>query len=271
MILFLGTCLLVALIVFVCQWRLIPVSTGLLLLDGLLFAALFGLISVLLWYVVHFADLSGTNKTQKIINYSALIVLILVAWIGTGYLLIMLFFPEDVFYALTKGIPMKVVLGIFVYTSNIRLYLKAPQQEDLFEDNPEYSKDKPELHQSGVANSDENPVSTRKWFEKISVKVGQKIHVIPTSEMIFLQAEGDYVIIHTALNHFIKEQTMKYFEENLSPEKYVRIHRSTIVNIDVISRIELYEKQNYRITLKSGHQLKASASGYKLLKNTLKI
>jgi len=94
---------------------------------------------------------------------------------------------------------------------------------------------------------------------------------VQVSDILYLQAEGDYVMIHTAEGKYLKEQTMKYFEENLPAERFVRIHRSCIVHADCISKIELYEKQNYRITLKSGQQLKASSTGYKQLKAALKL
>lgn len=111
----------------------------------------------------------------------------------------------------------------------------------------------------------------RELLSTISVKTGQKIQMISMSDVLYFQAEGDYVLIQTVDGRFLKEQTMKYFEENLSPESFVRIHRSCIVHVEFISRIELYEKQNYRITLKTGHQLKASQTGYRLLKQTLKL
>jgi len=66
----------------------------------------------------------------------------------------------------------------------------------------------------------------------------------------------------------MKEQTMKFFEQNL-PTHFVRIHRSYIINTDNISRIELYGKENYNIHLKNGVSLRASIGGYKLLKERL--
>ena len=62
---------------------------------------------------------------------------------------------------------------------------------------------------------------------------------------------------------------MKYFEEHLPGDRFVRIHRSFIVNIACIAGIELYEKDTHLITLKSGDKLRASAEGYKRLKNLI--
>ncbi|MBP7274394.1 MAG: LytTR family transcriptional regulator DNA-binding domain-containing protein, partial [Saprospiraceae bacterium] len=84
-------------------------------------------------------------------------------------------------------------------------------------------------------------------------------------------AESDYVQVITEKGKYLKEQTMKYFEENLLPTKFIRVHRSYIVNVEAISRIELYEKQTQLVTLKNGMQIRMSQSGYKLLKNILKL
>jgi hypothetical protein len=270
LILFLGTCLLIGLGLTFCQYGLVPVSTDTLLLDGVVFGALFGVLSFLLWYIVGFADLSGDHSLQKVINYSALLALVLIAWLGVGYLLLFLIFTPDTFSVLTESLPLRAIYGLLVFITVIRIYMNnLPLEESLEYEPLEPQKQKALMPE--VAEIQENSAVPKKWLEKISVKTGQKIHLVAISDILFLQAEGDYVMIHTATGRFIKEQTMKYFEENLPPNKFVRIHRSCIVNIDCISRIELYEKQNYHITLKSGHQLKVSATGYKLLKNALAL
>ncbi|MDR1503967.1 MAG: LytTR family transcriptional regulator, partial [Prevotella sp.] len=83
------------------------------------------------------------------------------------------------------------------------------------------------------------------------------------------QAEGDYVMIHSTKGKFLKEQTMKSFESGLPQDKFVRVHRSSIVNIEFISQIELYDKQSQLLKLKNGGQVRISLSGYKALKKTL--
>jgi len=106
-------------------------------------------------------------------------------------------------------------------------------------------------------------------LQRIAVKTRHKVHVLGVNEIIYLEAEGDYVMIHTKDGNFLKEKTMKYFESHLDPEKFIRIHRSFIVNAEVIERIELYDKESYSVLLKNGSNLKASSSGYKLLKQIL--
>jgi DNA-binding LytR/AlgR family response regulator len=77
--------------------------------------------------------------------------------------------------------------------------------------------------------------------------------------------------IHTAQGKYLKEKTMKFFETHLDPGQFVRIHRSVIVNVTQISRVELYDKEQYAVLLKNGDKLKASSTGYKALKQILNL
>ncbi len=106
--------------------------------------------------------------------------------------------------------------------------------------------------------------------ENISVKEGNKMHIVRAERLHYVQAYGDYVMLFTENGKFIKEDTMKHFETTL-PEYFVRIHRSAIVNTRTIVRTELYGKESYTIYLSSGVTLRASASGYRLLKEKLSL
>jgi hypothetical protein len=104
---------------------------------------------------------------------------------------------------------------------------------------------------------------------RISVKDGLRIHLVPLDELLYIQASGDYVTLFTATRQYVKEQTMKYFDTHLPPSIFVRIHRSTIVNSHHILRVELFGKESYCVKLKNGTSLRASNSGYKLLRERL--
>ena len=106
-------------------------------------------------------------------------------------------------------------------------------------------------------------------LSRIAVKDRQQIHVIPVNDIDYLEADGDYVKLHTGKKAYLKEKTMKFFEENLPAQQFIRIHRSYIVNVNEVAKIELYEKETYRVHLKNGEQLKASSKGYKALKATV--
>jgi len=109
------------------------------------------------------------------------------------------------------------------------------------------------------------------WLERISVKAGGRIHIIYVKDLYCIEACGDYANLFTHEGQYVKEQTMKYFETHLPPLTFVRIHRSAIVNIDHILRVELFGKESWQVRLRNGHSLKVSLAGYKLLKERLNL
>jgi two-component system LytT family response regulator len=78
-------------------------------------------------------------------------------------------------------------------------------------------------------------------------------------------------MIHTTEARHLKEKTMKYFETHLDPGQFIRIHRSTIANAKFIERLEYYDKETYVVLMKNGAKLRASTSGYKVLKQALNL
>lgn len=112
----------------------------------------------------------------------------------------------------------------------------------------------------------ENPA-----LDRIPVKDGSRIHIIHLDELLYIQACGDYVTLFTTSGQYLKEQTMKYFEQHLPPAVFIRIHRSCIVNTEQIVRVELFGKETYQVRLKNGDYLRVSNTGYKLLKEHLSL
>jgi len=106
-------------------------------------------------------------------------------------------------------------------------------------------------------------------LHRVVIKKSDKIHVISTSDICYLEAQDDYVMIYTDDGRYLKQQTMKYFENHLDPEQFIRVHRSYIANISCIERIEPYEKTNYILILRDGNKVPVSRSGMQVLKNNL--
>ncbi|MEO5998112.1 MAG: LytTR family DNA-binding domain-containing protein, partial [Chitinophagaceae bacterium] len=79
----------------------------------------------------------------------------------------------------------------------------------------------------------------------------------------------DFVKIHTQNGSFLKNKTMNHFEKVLEAQQFARIHRSYIVNIQHITRIDPYEKDSHLAVLKSGSSIPVSKSGYAKLKTVL--
>lgn len=105
--------------------------------------------------------------------------------------------------------------------------------------------------------------------DRIVVKTGSKIKIIPALDIQYLEAADEYVKIHTADGYFLKKKTMNFFEGSLDPRLFVRSHRSFIVNVQEITRIEPYEKDNYVAVLKTGAQVPVSRTGYVKLREVL--
>ena len=105
--------------------------------------------------------------------------------------------------------------------------------------------------------------------ERVVVKTGTKIKIIPVSDIIFLAADDDYVKIHTPEGSFLKNKTMAHFEKLLGENHFVRVHRSYIVRIDEITRIDPYEKDSHLAILKSGEKIPVSKTGYPKLRQVL--
>ena len=106
---------------------------------------------------------------------------------------------------------------------------------------------------------------------RIVVKENGKIKIIPVAQIHYLEAADDYIKIHTADGFFLKKKTMQYFEDSLSLQEFVRVHRSYIINTQLISRIDLHEKESYTLLLITGTRIPVSKTGYSKLKIVLGI
>jgi DNA-binding LytR/AlgR family response regulator len=135
----------------------------------------------------------------------------------------------------------------------------------------EYETQREEIKEEKGNIEEKDLPQDKEYLERISVKTGQKLDVLMIKDIMFLQSNGDYVSIYSRENVYLKEQTMKYFEKNLPPKQFIRIHRSYIVNIDFISSIQSYKKNQFIVKLNNNYELKASQTGYKLLKEILSI
>jgi two-component system, LytTR family, response regulator len=107
--------------------------------------------------------------------------------------------------------------------------------------------------------------------ERIVVKTGTKVKIIPVNDVEYLEADDDYVSVHTPEGSFLKNKTMGFFEQTLDPSQFVRVHRSYIIKIQNITRIDPYEKDAHLAILKSGAKIPVSKTGYVKLKQVLGI
>ncbi len=106
-------------------------------------------------------------------------------------------------------------------------------------------------------------------IERIVVRDGSKVHIIPIAKLDYVEAQDDYAALHSEQKSYLKQQTIASLETRLDPLRFVRIHRSYIVNLERIARIEPYAKDSRVAVLRDGTQLPVSRSGYAKLKELL--
>jgi two-component system LytT family response regulator len=106
---------------------------------------------------------------------------------------------------------------------------------------------------------------------RVVVKKGQNIVVLPVQRIHYFEAFDDYVKIYTTEGFYLKKKTMSYFEKTLDAAQFVRVHRSYLLNLQELTRIEPMEKDNHVALLKSGCRIPLSQAGYAKLKGVLGI
>ena len=242
---------------------LVTLPFWIVLVNGVIDAGIFGLIGILLWSVVKYGNFEALTIYQRLVNNIALALLSIASWLGCGYGIFYLIFGSELSSQLIPVMPVFGFIGLLIYMLIMQRFRIAMFQTNQLDETNEVSVVTEDLKSVKEIQSE--------IIERIAVKSGTKIHVVLIPEILYLQADGDYVQIFTEQGKFLKEQTMKYFEEHLPENQFVRVHRSVIVNVEMISRIELYEKQNQLLTLKNGQQIKTSPGGYKALRAVLNL
>ena len=107
------------------------------------------------------------------------------------------------------------------------------------------------------------------YVERIVVKDGSRVHVIPVGRLDFAEAQDDYVSLRSEKKNYLKQQTISSLEASLDPARFVRVHRSFIVNLERIAKIEPYTKDARLALLADGSQVPVSRAGYARLKELL--
>lgn len=158
--------------------------------------------------------------------------------------------------------------AIRAFESNAVDYLLKPFSEDRFKKAMEKWQGKPtatESTQKVLEAVAQNPQQQN----RVVVKTGTKVKIIPLHEIQYLEADDDYVRVVTAEGQYLKNKTMQFYEQSLDPQQFVRVHRSYIVHINQITRIDPYQKENHLAILRNGKQIPVSKTGYAKLKEIL--
>lgn len=107
------------------------------------------------------------------------------------------------------------------------------------------------------------------YLERIVVKDGTRVHIIPVAKLDYAEAQDDYVALAVEGRKHLKQQTISSLERALDPARFLRIHRSYIANLERVARIEPYGKDTHVVILTNGAQLPVSRAGYVRLRDLL--
>ncbi|HSR37684.1 MAG TPA: LytTR family DNA-binding domain-containing protein [Phnomibacter sp.] len=160
--------------------------------------------------------------------------------------------------------------AIKAFESNALDYLLKPFSKERFDKALQRWRSQPvQAVQQAQSNLLQEEVLSPVQQERIVVKTGGNIRIIPVHEVVYLEAADDYVKVHTVDGSFLKHKTMAFFEKTLDPQQFVRVHRSYIVAVKNITKIDPYEKESYLALLKQGARVPVSKAGYNKLREVL--
>ncbi len=148
--------------------------------------------------------------------------------------------------------------AIKAFDSNALDYLLKPVNPKRLEKAILKLQDKLKQTKKSLQNVINLDKQRRKNISRVLVRDGGTVHIIPVSDILWLEAQNDYVAIKTDKNVFLKLELLGQLEQQLEPEKFKRIHRSYIVNLDYLQQVE----NNQFAILKNGARLPISRSGY---------
>ncbi len=107
--------------------------------------------------------------------------------------------------------------------------------------------------------------------QRIVVKKGSNLVILPVGAVYYIEAYDDYVKVHTKEGFYLKKKTMAHYEKVLDSAQFVRVHRSFLINLQELTRIEPLSKDSHVAMLKSGVRIPLSESGYSKLRQALGI
>jgi two-component system LytT family response regulator len=109
----------------------------------------------------------------------------------------------------------------------------------------------------------------QEFLQRIVVKDGARVHILPVDRLDYAESQDDYVALHSQGKSYLKEQTISSLEAALDPQRFVRIHRTVLVNLERVAKIEPYAKDSRVAVLSDGSQLPVSRAGYERLRSLL--
>jgi two-component system, LytTR family, response regulator len=152
-------------------------------------------------------------------------------------------------------------------------YLMKPVGASRFEAALKRAKERLERKApSNTASAAELAAAARppaQYLERIPVRDGARVFIIPVGKLDYVEAQDDYVALASDGKKHLKQQTIASLETALDPSRFLRVHRSYIVNLERVAKIEPYSKDSHIAILSTGAQLPVSRAGYARLREFL--
>lgn len=150
-------------------------------------------------------------------------------------------------------------------------YLLKPYSKERFDKAMQKWFDRRQQEDSPVVRGLTEEIRQPEERTRIVVRESGNIRIIPVREVQYMEAYDDYVKIFTAKEMFLKKKTMSFYENSLDASEFIRVHRSYIVQLSQITRIEPLEKDTHVALLKNGTRIPLSKSGYARLRKVLDL
>lgn len=152
------------------------------------------------------------------------------------------------------------------FEANAIDYLLKPVSEERFQKAIQKFLDKSTGITNKTADLLDAMAKSPSQNNRIVVKTGNKVKIIPVHDIQYLEADDDFVKIFTAEGSFLKNKTLSFYEQTLDSQQFVRVHRSYLIHIGQITKIEPYQKETHMAVLRNGQQIPISKTGYSKLK-----
>lgn len=123
--------------------------------------------------------------------------------------------------------------------------------------------------QEGVGAVVREAAARNQPLGRVLIRDGARVHVIAAGKIDYIEAQDDYVQIRTEGKSYLKNQRLSDLESQLEADKFLRIHRSYLLNIECMSRIEQAGKDSHVAVLKDGTRLPISRSGYQKVRSVI--
>jgi two-component system LytT family response regulator len=149
-------------------------------------------------------------------------------------------------------------------------YLLKPFRAERFDEALQRAKERIGTKMS--TSPEELSAATRaagQFAERIVVKDGTRVQIIPVAKLDYAEAQDDYIALASQGKKYLKQQTVSSLEASLDPKSFVRIHRSYLVNLERVARLEPYGKDTHVVILSDGARLPVSRAGHARLKELL--